>query len=165
MKQSLTVGLLVTIFHFFADCQNVNFKPSFSTTIEASKASKLLNQCSRSTPKNIKGFWTPTQNDIEILESNFGNITKITSKECCFVNAKVDSLQNFAFQYVGVVVNGKKLIYINAFPLEDIVRFKQVNYDPSKMPVVACDGSSYYWGALFDPQTKQFSSLAFNGYG
>jgi hypothetical protein len=51
----------------------------------------------------------------------------------------------------------RRLIYINAF----------LEPDPPKNwrtePVVACDGGTSFWGAIFDPATGQFSRLAING--
>jgi uncharacterized membrane protein len=165
MKQFLIIiSISITAFHYSAHCQDAKFIPSFSVTMDASKAHKLLDQCSRSTPKNIRAFWTPTQSEIEILESSFTNIKNIVAKECCVIGAKIDSLQEFGFQYLGVIIKGEKYIYINAFPFEDITRYKKHNYDPATTPVIVCDGGTYYWGAIFDPQTRKFSSLSFNGY-
>lgn len=80
------------------------------------------------------------------------------------IGSKVDSLKGWGFQYLGVVIKDKKYIYINAFPANDIARYKEHNYDLSLTAVVVCDGGAHYWGVLFDPETKQFSLLSFNGY-
>jgi len=164
MKQLLILCLIATLFRFSGECQDSHFKPSFSVTVDTSAGLRVLDQCSRSIPKNIKGFWRPGEDDIKTLESNFQYVTKLVATECCVIGSKVDSLKGWGFQYLGVVIKGKKYIYINAFPATDIARYKQRNYDLSLTAVVVCDGGTYYWGVLFDPETKQFSLLSFNGY-
>ena len=66
--------------------------------------------------------------------------------------------RDFDRQYVGVVVDGRELIYINAFKLPDSPSLK-----PATTAVGACDGGAAFWGALYDPQTGAFSEIAING--
>ncbi len=163
MKQ---VTVLMSIFLLCsrkAESQNLIFKPSFGVALDTSYGSTMLDQCSRSIPENINGFWTISLSEIAILEDNFKKIDTITAKECCFINAKVDRIERYAFQYIGVIIKGKRFIYINAFPLDEIKSLKERGYDPTKYPLVACDGGDYFWGVLFDIEAKQFSFLAFNG--
>jgi hypothetical protein len=59
-------------------------------------------------------------------------------------------------QYVGVIVSGQKLIYINAFCEE---------HPPSSWQqklVDDCDGGCN-WGVLYDPTTAEFSHFGVNG--
>jgi hypothetical protein len=151
MNQILVISTCV-LFGLTANCQILKFKPSFSVTLDTSFGSTLLNQCSRSVPENISSFWTITQHDVESLENNLRSLS-----------TSIDSIELFGLQYLGVTINEKRFIYINAFPLSDLELYKGNKYDPAKYPIGACDGGDYYWGVLFDLQTKQFSSLAFNG--
>lgn len=160
MKHLLLLGLTLFTGHYSAHCQG---KPSFSVTLDSTKGAQLLKQCSRGIPGNVKSFWTPASNDIQNLESNLDNLKKVVARDCCIIGAKIDSLQSFAFQYLGVVIKGKKYIYINAFPPKTVEHYKERKLDLATTPVVVCDGGDHYWGVLFDPETKQFSSLAFNG--
>jgi hypothetical protein len=146
-------------------CQNANFEPSFSASLDTKSGRLLLKQCSRATPKNISNFWTLSHSDIATLESNFSNISSVKAKDCCIIGMKVQNLENFGFQYVGVIIHKKKYIYINAFPLEEIAQRKKdrLTFDPTKNPILVCDGGSAFWGALFDIETKKFSFLTFNG--
>jgi hypothetical protein len=145
------------------ECQNLNFTPTSKFVFDSIHGAALLNQCSRSVPKKVKRFWAPTQKDIELLENNFRAIYEIRAKECCYIRGKVDSLENFAFQYLGVVINRKKFIYINAFPVADEKYLQEYKQDVTNAPYIICDGGKWYWGVLFDIRTKQFSDLAFNG--
>ena len=162
MRQLVILLLTFILSCFSATCQNLKFKPSFGVTLDTSYGSELFKPCSRSVPDSVSGFWNITFKEIESLEESFKTIKTITAKDCCFTEAKVDSLETFAFQYLGVTINGKRFIYLNAFPMADIKHLRKRDYDPAKYPVVVCDGGDYYWGALFDIETKQFSHLAFN---
>ncbi len=82
---------------------------------------------------------------------------------CCAPGYKIDSLQRFAYQYVGVTIKGKKYIYINAFGNSIVEEYKKHHLDFTTKLVVVCDGGTFFWGVLFDIETKEFSELAFNG--
>lgn len=150
---------------FSANSQGTNFTPLFSAGLDTKSGKLLLTQCSRVTPKNVSEFWTISRTNIKDLESSFGKIYSLISRECCSPGRKVDSLKNFGFQYVGVIINGKKFIYINAFPFAEVELIKKykANFDPTKAPVKVCDGGPHFWGSLFDIETKMFSALNFNG--
>jgi hypothetical protein len=51
------------------------------------------------------------------------------------------------------------MIYINAFPL-----WRPETFQPWRTkPVLICDGGESVWGVLYDPVSKTFRDLAFNG--
>jgi hypothetical protein len=164
MKKISIIILLVTTLFTTAQSQQIAYIPAFSAIMDSSAGPKMLHQCSRSTPNNIQSYWKPSKRDIDSLENRFQVIKEIRSKECCVGGARIDSLQQYGFQYVGVIIKGKKYIYINAFPIEELSIFKAHNTDPGTTPILACDGGKSFWGALFDPESKEFSSLAFNGF-
>ena len=163
MKQWLLLICLTIAFEQNSICQTNNFKPYFSIVVDTSIGNQLLRQCSRATPKNVDAFWTPTKSDIKQLENNFKKINTIKATECCWKGAKVDSLHNFSFQYLGVIIGGQKYIYINAFPSGNETWFKEHDKDLSTNALIVCDGGTSYWGVLFDLKSLSFLSLAFNG--
>lgn len=118
---------------------------------EAQWVSKL---CSRPSPK-FEGMWEPTQADVSALESNLPRVTKLQrnleNQEC-----KIDDPYQFYRQYVGIVVRGRREIYVNAFsfPTDDqwLTQFVRI-----------CDGGGSVWGALYDPSTGKFHDLETNG--
>jgi hypothetical protein len=125
-------------------CQDNGFipsKPEFSTILDSSKGKQLLSQCSRRTPQNISGFFQLNNSDIAILEESFNKAEKDTKH---------------AFQYMGVIIGGKRYIYINAFGPDSKGKWKTE-------PVVVCDGGSSFWGILFDIEKKKFSQFSSNG--
>ena len=165
MNRSIPFILIFIVSSVFADCQSPVFKPSFSVAFDSVYGPALLGQCSRCVPKGINGFWTTTSTDMQALENYFRNIDSLTTKEqqCGVINASISRLERYAFQYIGVMINGRRFIYINAFPANEVEDLKKNHADPSKYPLIMRDGGDYYWGALFDIETNQFSDLAFNG--
>jgi len=130
--------------------------------LDARHAAAVLKQCSRPTPEPLTGTWQPSDADIKALEANLPRVQQLRSKQCCNPQARVKDLKNYYRQYVGVVIGNRKLIYINAFavPLIDITDRKD---RWRREPMLTCDGGSAFWGAVYDPRTKEFSELAFNG--
>ena len=51
------------------------------------------------------------------------------------------------------------MIEFDDYPTELIIP------DYQNKPYIVCDGGSSYWGVLYDPGTKKFLELAFNGVG
>jgi hypothetical protein len=99
-------------------------------------------------------------------------------------------LDEYYFQFVGVVVDGRRQIYVNAFSRSSIAsdvdvlqQFKRQHpevdtSDPRAFPpsmnsldgwrahaVVVCDGGPSYWGALYDVISKRFVLFSANGVG
>ncbi|QJD67503.1 hypothetical protein HG421_07040 [Xanthomonas campestris pv. badrii] len=113
-------------------------------------AEQVLDTCSRDSPARqpgrISGYWAPSQQQIELLESRQDALTPTIAEP-----------REYDRQYVGVVIQGQQLIYINAFKLPDDPPVK-----PAREAIRVCDGGSAFWGALYDPQTGAFSEIAIN---
>ncbi|MCC4634899.1 hypothetical protein ACFFJ4_18080 [Xanthomonas dyei] len=116
-----------------------------------SVAEQVLDTCSRDSPARhpgqITGYWEPSHQQIEQLESRQDALTPTIAEP-----------REFDRQYVGVVIEGQQLIYINAFKLPNDPPVK-----PAREAIKVCDGGSAFWGALYDPQTGGFSQIAVNG--
>ena len=145
--------------------QDSSFKPVFSSVMDTSLGRKMLYQCSRSAPGNVKGFWRPSNEDVKNLEDNFTKILQLAGTGCCNSGPGIEHLEKFGFQYLGVVIKGRKYIYINAFPISEVQEFEKTGGDPLREPMIVCDGGPAFWGALFEVESKKFSALAFNGVG
>jgi hypothetical protein len=117
-----------------------------------------LHQCSRATPVSVSGYWLPSATDTRRLDSDLGKLSHVSSKLCCMSGFRVVRPKSYFRQYIGVEVDGQRLIYINAF---DPGIAQQLDW--LHEPVVGCDGGTAFWGALYNPQTRSFSAVAFNG--
>lgn len=114
-------------------------------------AERVLDTCSRASPARqpgrVSGYWAPGPQQVDELEARQQALAPT-----------IASPQDYDRQYVGVVVDGRRLIYINAFKLPD-----QSDIDPSREAVVICDAGPRAWGALYDPQTGAFSEIEIDG--
>ena len=166
MKQLALLTTMAFLCSLDIYSQDYHFKPSFGAILDSTQTKSLMRQCSRTSYPKVKNYWNPTPNDIEQLENNFKKLYMDTLKTYYRFGKNIDSLQHSGFQYVGIIIDRKKYIYINAFPLS-LMKFykehKELNKDFYKSPVVMCDGGPRFWGALFDIETQQFSDLSFNG--
>ncbi|ESU18401.1 hypothetical protein FCR2A7T_29970 [Flavobacterium cauense R2A-7] len=107
-----------------------------------------------------------SKSDIIVLQENFKKIYKLKSSGCCLRKHKIDDLNQFAFQFIGVIIKGEKHIYINAFYSDEEGNLIDINSEEWKTkPIIVCDGGTYYWGALFNLERKKFTQLSFNGVG
>lgn len=145
-----------------AACTPANVKPGASvpTTIKAGQswvvtrpivAAQVLDTCSRDSPARhagrVTGYWAPSRAQVEQLETRLPQLQPQIAEP-----SKSDR------QYVGIEVQGRQVIYINAFTLPDHDKI-----DPAREAIRVCDGGERFWGAVFDPETGEFSDIAANG--
>jgi hypothetical protein len=116
---------------------------------------KQLPLCSRPGPK-VAGTWDPLVQDILDLESHLGGIAKLKAHGS-ISGAQIAHPEDSMRQYLGIVVDGKRRIYINAFPRGMVSKNWREKF------VTICDGGAGVWGLLYDPQTGAFSDLETNG--
>jgi len=126
--------------------------------LEGDEAGVLIHQCSRESPEAIKAVWTPTATVLEKMEARLTAINKLESTACCGAGFRVDDVNAYYRQYAGLVIEDRKLIYINAFS-----RSAAGIDDWRQQPVMICDGGRSFWGVLYDPVSGNFFDLAFNG--
>jgi hypothetical protein len=114
-------------------------------------AAQVLDTCSRDSPGRhpgeVTGFWAPSRQQIDQLEAALHKLQPVIATP-----TKSDR------QYVGIESDGHRLIYINAFYLAD-----HSDLDPGRAAIRVCDGGSAFWGAIYDPQSGEFSQVETNG--
>jgi hypothetical protein len=114
-------------------------------------AAQVLDTCSRSSPGRepgrVTGYWAPSRQQVEQLEAQLPSL-----------EAQVPKAADFDRQYVGIEMDGRQLIYLNAFHLPD-----DADIDPARDAIRVCDGGAQFWGAVFDPASGRFSDVQFNG--
>ena len=136
--------------------------PGQFVVLDASHSVIAGRQCSRDAPE-IEAGWALSEADAEAVERRLTELADVPPEEPTVVvpaETRMPDLEGSVRQYVGAVVDGRNVIYINAFPAS------MMDYDEAfdtSRPVLACDGGADFWGVVFDPETGQFSGLAFNG--
>jgi hypothetical protein len=126
-----------------------------------SQASAVVQQCSRAVPR-ITGTWVPTARDLKRLEHDLATLRGRLAEACCAPKARLDDPSQYLRQYAGVLREGRRVIYVNAFRRDPFAGSAQ---DWHSTPVILCDGDPGNWGVLYDPGTRRFFRLAFNGNG
>ena len=115
---------------------------------------KLLKQCSRDAPQNIKEFWQPSSAQVEELEKKL--VGFLSEREKSHLRVPPDKAF-YHRQYIGIVLDGVRLIYGNF-------------YRGGKAPVkaeaviaaVVCDGGPTHWGIIYNTATSKFEEPKFN---
>lgn len=111
-------------------------------------AAAVLRTCSRASPDREAALprWTPTADDVAKLEAALPTIAEGSDPAA------------YNRQYVGFERDGRRYVYINAWPLS-----APSPADPSREAMRVCDGGAQFWGAVWDPGSGRFSDLAGNG--
>lgn len=164
MRSTIAILLVIILGQLSVCAQDYSFTPKYSTVIDSSFGTLMLDQCSRYSPRDIKDFWNPSSIEISSVENNFKKILGLTSNICCCTDCKISNLDEFGFQYIGIIIKKKKYIYINAFRYGSESKLNSYYSTWKTKPVKICDGGGSFWGALFDIEQRKFSQLAFNGY-
>ena len=142
--------------------------PGTYFVLPPSQARAAGDQCSRPAPE-VESGWAMTDADAQAVERRLPALAETAPERPSAVSAasyRVD-LATSVRQYVGVVVGGRRLVYVNAFPQQmldrdaDMPPERQLHAD--QRVVVVCDGGPAFWGVVFDPATGTFSGLDFNG--
>src|SRR5262249_32078687 len=135
--------------------------------LPAAEATVLqLALCSRKSPEGISSGWDPTPSQVDDAEALLPGFIVMNRRPIW------PPLGEYYRQYLGVVIDGKKVIYVNLFDRKGHDEFLEdrepLRPDGSEWPdwrtefQVACDGWDCDWGVLFDPATLRFSSPEFN---
>lgn len=103
--------------------------------------------------------WEPTLGEIEEVEANLSQITTL-GKVDSNPGARIDDPRQYFRQYLAVVVNGRRMVLLNAFCSNQ----GHAN-DWRKHLVFALDGGKCFWHAIYDPATARFFDLKVNGVG
>ena len=122
--------------------------------LPTSAGQSLLRQCSRSSPGNVSQFWNPSVEQIQKLERALPGYVRSSQGRKPVIAETVE----YHRQYVGIVVNGKHLIYGNFYPTS-----VSDTFDEKSTPVVVCDGGASFWGIVFEPESSVFLDLQVNG--
>jgi len=138
---------------------SIDLAPDHGVVLSEVDIKSLTSPCSRAGAPSLEAIWRPKPADIESLEGHLRRLTRMRAKRCCLLGARVRDINLYYRQYVGIVSEGKRLIYINAYAS---IQGELQGWKTSL--IETCDGGAD-WGAVYDPATGRFSHLSFNGLG
>jgi hypothetical protein len=100
--------------------------------------------------------WEPTLGDMDDAEADLAQITTLSNIDAD-PNRHINSPRDYYRQYLAVIVNGRRMIFLNA-----LCSVEQ-NANWRKRLIVTSDGGKCFWQAIYDPSTHRFSDLKVNG--
>jgi len=131
---------------------------SHATILVGKAALPLFKQCSRGAPDHVSGYWTPSLSDVQHLERD----------ALAFLKAQKPPVRGLMVsdcrQYAGFLRHGRRMIYVNGFPAAVTLNYPVSGRNRWQWEaVVICDGGPSLYGMEYDPQTRRFEHLEFNG--
>ncbi len=104
----------------------------------------------------MDGYWLPSEPDVLKLEAKLpGYLSELAQR------APSARLEEFTRQYVGVVSNGRRLIYGSFLHNSEGIDSSDQSWRTEA--VIVCDGGDWFWGISFDPETQTFDQPQYNG--
>lgn len=144
--------VLLTLIQQAASSQDEKVAPDSSILFNISIGKKLLQDCSGSIlQQSVNSFWTPGEQEFSVLKSNYHKLAN-----------QVKDLNQFVTQYAGIIMNGKRFIYINAFPKRHLSEARRIHNNLSDSAVVVCGGGEAFWRVLFDIELLEFNGFKIN---
>ena len=132
-------------------------------------ASHRVWSCSVIRVPKVDGVWTPKQAQIRSLEPVLAKVIA----ESLSAWPRAPSINDFYRQYMGILVSGHRLIFVNGFHKSYFQHLRgdeqqdreRATFDWRRSPVQVCDGGENYFGALYDPGSGRVLQFGFNGVG
>ena len=125
------------------------------TLLPETQADKAKQLCSRPGPPKFQATWKPTESDIQTMESRLSRISRLRTQSGT-VGVQIKHPDRYYRQYLGIVINDHKFIFINAFCHDKPPEIWR------EMLIDICDGGCS-WGVIYDVRTGKFSHLEMNG--
>jgi hypothetical protein len=158
-------------FRASADASRFVVTSSGSVTMPPRLGSAVLEQCTRRVRNGITSYWRPDTIDIRKLEEDLPAILAGIAKRSGRESFDADEYYR---QYAGIVVSGRRLIYVNGFHkghvhphllLADTADPRIVRSDSAAWredPVNVCDGGSLFFGVEYDAARRRFGRIEYN---
>jgi hypothetical protein len=123
--------------------------------------------CSREAPART-GYWTPGPETIGSLETVLAPALQVALDKKSKDPSRRRAASDYYRQYIGLRVRGRQVVYVNGFHksyLEGLSGMRRELADWRTRAVNVCDGGSMFFGAEYDPATRQVANIRFNGPG
>jgi hypothetical protein len=154
------------------------FDPRFHTIFRGEKAFLLTRTCTGipgAFTKKVSGAWTPGDTDITQLEDRLPGALWHAIHNTPWIGPETQAdlsmtISNHVLQYGGLVVAGRKLIFVNA------ALAHQIDFDGTDIalpashpawrttePLSVCDAGPSQFATTYDPVTQRFGDFWFAG--
>jgi hypothetical protein len=123
--------------------------------IHVKEGKHLLRPCSRFAPAADGAFWQPTAEQIGTLQAALPAYVQTRRDSGLRVPPATVSYRG---QYIGFTRAGVPLIYGD---FQSAAGYP--DWAPEGKAITVCDGGPRNWGVVFDPVTRRFDEIEFNG--
>jgi len=117
---------------------------------------------------SVSELWVPSPQQIRVLEPILAKVLA----ESLSARPRAPLISDYYRQYVGIVVSGRRLVFINGFH-ESFFQWvvqgdsgghqgRATAFDWRRTQVQVCDGGEYYFGAIYDPNSASIVQSGFN---
>jgi hypothetical protein len=121
--------------------------------------------CSREAPGR-GGYWAPDSETIGPLEVALPPALQRALEQQIKDSSKRPAPADYYRQYIGIRIGRRQVVYINGFHKSYVEHLRPGFADEWRTRVVnVCDGGSMFFGAEYDPATRQITNIRFNGAG
>ena len=127
-----------------AGCATYQITPNNFTVENGLMPYHELHSCGPG-PPDFEARWSLTEADVVQLEQDIQKLRKVKATSGGLIGWKIDDLNEHHRYYYGIIVEGRRLIYI------------------SNGGSVFCDCGPGCWAALYDPAKGRFVNLEFGG--
>ena len=163
-----TTFLIAAAILAISQASTARFDPEWSVVFPPEKAPALLQQCSRAVPGPTEGAWLPAPDTIRQLEIALIPVFQQAATKAVMEGARPGAPRDYYRQYAGIVVESRRLVYVNGFnasllKLEAQLRPSRPAMDWRAVPIDVCDGWTDFFGAEYDPATRTVRNFRFNG--
>ncbi len=135
----------------------VPFVPSRAAVIPEAEGYKVERPCSRRSPGAITAVWRPDSALVARIEKALAPLVQGALERSPWAGKVTGTADAYYRQYVGVVIDGRRIVYVNAFR------------SPGGAPIswelrlaTMCDGGELSFGVEYDVEADRLQHLAFN---
>lgn len=105
------------------------------------------------------GYWAPDAETITALEVALAPALDRALEQEARGRYKPPAAADYYRQYIGIRIGRRQVVYINGFHSSSVADNWRTR------AVIVCDGGSHFFGAEYDPATRQIANIRFNGPG
>jgi hypothetical protein len=139
------------------------FVPEWGAILPAAEGFKAARPCSRRAPDRILDVWTPDRDVIARFDRELAPLVQGALERSPLARKPTWSSGSYYRQYVGLVIDNRRIVYVNAFvPLPTPGRPSGAPDSWEVQLLNACDGAERFFGAEFDVESGRVRYLAFN---
>ena len=124
--------------------------------------------CSRDAPGR-SGYWAPDPETVGALETVLAPALHRALEQTSADPSRRPAANEYFRQYIGIRIGRRQVVYINGFHRNYVERLATTRPEFAETwrtrAVNVCDGGLTFFGAEYDPATRQVANIRFNGPG